>query len=197
MTKTRVILVACFLAAFAAGAAAGVAFMMLRAKPPAPESMLARELHLTEEQQKQMQQIWSTVMSAVRAQDAEQRQALRDKRDEAVQQLLSEEQKKQYDEIMKAFAEKSAALAEERAKAFEEAVRRTKAILTEPQRAKYDELLKERRGWHRRRSPGGGPEKEPPRFPGGPPGDGPERQPPRRPGGPEKAPPSPGTPEGM
>ena len=147
MTKTKLILLICFCAAFGAGVAAGVALM--RSAPPAPhESWLAHELDLTPEQREQMHQIWSQVIGSQGPPPREQRQALQKERDEAVRGLLNEGQKAKYEEVMKKYAEKIAALEETRKKAFDEAVERTKKILTESQRKKYEELLKSHAGHH-------------------------------------------------
>ena len=170
MTRTRLIVLGCFVAALAAGIAVGVAAGRF-ARRPRHASWLERRLDLTPDQREQMRQIWSGVMRRSGRQQREQREALRRERDEAVQALLTEEQKKQYEEAMQTYARKSEALAAERRKAFDEAVERTKQILTEPQREKYEELLKQRAGWSRRRGHpgrgGGGPEAPPPPPHGG------------------------------
>ena len=168
MTKTKVIMLACFCAAFGAGVAVGVAGTRLAAEP-GRRSWLGHELNLTPQQREQMRQIWSGVMSASWQKQHEERQALDRERDEAIRGLLTEEQKARYDEVMRKHAEKSAALEEARRKPFEEAVERTRQILTESQRKKYEELLQERGGRH----PGGSPP--------GRPATGKETQPPRRP----------------
>ncbi|HRU06160.1 MAG TPA: periplasmic heavy metal sensor [Candidatus Brocadiia bacterium] len=168
MSKTtRWVVLGCFVAAFAAGVAAGVALFPPPAPPP-PGSWLTHELDLTPEQRTQMRQIWSGVMGGGRGQRHVERQALEKERDEAIQALLTEEQKARYDEVMKSFSAKVAAQAEERKKAFDDAVESTKKILNEKQRAKYEEILKQRGGRGRRGPPGpppddgGGPEPPPP-----------------------------------
>ena len=147
MTKTKLIILICFCAAFGAGVAAGVA-LMRSAPPPPHESWLGHELNLTPEQREQMHQIWSQAMGSPGPQLHEQRQALQKERDEAIRALLNAGQKAKYDEVMKNYAEKIAALEETRKKAFDEAVERTKKILTGPQRKKYEELLKSHAGHH-------------------------------------------------
>jgi len=173
MTKTKLVLLVCFIATLAAGIAAGMAFSGPNRRPhPRPDP-----LNLSPEQREKMRQIWSSVESKSRA-GREQMDALRKEREEAVIGLLNGEQKAQYDAIIKTHDEKMAALAAERRKAIEEAVQRTKEILNDEQRAKYDEMLKKRAGWGRRgRSNMGAPE------PGGPkPPHGGERPPMGEPG---------------
>jgi Spy/CpxP family protein refolding chaperone len=72
-------------------------------------------------------------------------------RDQAVMDLLSEEQRAQYGEIHAEFDRKMDALSEEREAAFHEAVEKTKQILTPEQRGKYEELLTRMRERDRRR----------------------------------------------
>jgi len=149
MTKTRIIVVVCFCLAFAAGGAAGFAFSRFVLRPER-RSHLADELNLTSEQSEKMRKIWSEVMGKLRQRRREKREAIRKERDEAVQNLLSEEQKEKYEEIMKRYAAQSESLSKEGKQAFEEAVSRTKELLTEPQRRKYEEMLKQRAEGRRR-----------------------------------------------
>ena len=155
MSKTRLIVFVCFCAAFAAGVAVGVALMRAGAKPRR-RSWLGRELNLTPKQKGRMREIWSEVMGSTRRQPREPRRKIREERDAAIQGLLTEEQKAQYEEVMQRYAQSSAALDEARRKAFEEAMERTKEILTDSQRKKYEELLKRRpsRRGRRREGPG-------------------------------------------
>jgi Spy/CpxP family protein refolding chaperone len=153
MTKTKLIILVCFCAAFGAGVATGVALTRFSSEHR-PGSWLDHELNLTPQQREQMRGIWSQVVSM--PSQREQRQALQKERDEAVQALMNESQKAQYDEVMKTYAAKLAALEESRKKAFEGAVERTKKILTEPQRKKYEELLQKHGGRHMGFGPPGG-----------------------------------------
>lgn len=161
MTKAKLIVLACFCASFAAGVAAGLAWSRLAPKPHR-DSWLARELDLTPQQREQMKRIWSSAMGTLRQQHREQRRAIRQERDKAIEAIFGREQKAQYEEVMKAYEDKSAELDAGRKKAFRDAVERTKQILTEPQRKKYEELMK-RRPPHRSRRPGPpGPDAPPP-----------------------------------
>ena len=117
MTKTKLIMLVCFLVAFAAGTAVG--FLAGRsAKAPRHRSSLSRELDLTAQQREQMRKVWSELMSSARRDGREHRQALRTERDEAVQALLTEEQKERYEEVMREYSRKSEELAQERRKLF-------------------------------------------------------------------------------
>ena len=154
MTKLKAIILACFCLAFLAGVSVGVLWNRLPKKPER-HSWLERELGLTPEQREQMREIWSNAMRGGPQRQMEQQRAIRAERDAAIQNLFNEEQKAQYQEIVKRYEEKSAALNAERKAAFERTVEQTRAILTEEQRAKYDALVKQHPfGGPRRRGPG-------------------------------------------
>jgi Spy/CpxP family protein refolding chaperone len=178
MTRTKAILAAAFLLAFAAGTSVGLFASRPAVSQPlprpagprgGPESFLARELNLSKDQQEQMRKIWSEVMGPGGRGPFDRRSALAQDRDQAVLALLTEEQRVKYDAILQDHAAKLEALSQERKRAFENAVERTKEILTPEQAAKYEELMKKQRD----RGPGG-----PPGFsgPGGPPGRGPRHR---------------------
>ena len=168
MSKARLVVIAGFCIAFAAGIAAGLALARTRGGRLERRSWLTGQLDLTTEQREQMRQIWSEVMGDRRAQ----RRALREERDKAIQDLLSDKQKTEYEEVMQEYARKSEAMNEARRTAFDQAVERTKAILTEEQRVKYEKVLDERAERRGRGGPGGGFRRH---RPGGRDGDGPPR----------------------
>ena len=162
MTKTKLVMLLCFIAALAAGVAAGMAFSRFSRRPhPRPDP-----LNLTPPQREQMRQIWSSVESTSRTQHRERMDALRKEREDAVRALLTDEQKAQYGAVLQAHDQKMADLTAERKKAIEDAVERTRKILTEQQCSKYDEMLKKRAGWSRRGRPNmGAPEPDGPKPP--------------------------------
>jgi len=185
--KTRIAVALCFLAALAAGLAAG--FALARLGPPPRRSWLDRELNLTPRQREQMREIWSKVISGPTHQEfRERRQKLEEERRQAILGLLSDETRQKYEEVMKKYDEKIAALEEERQRLLQEAVESTKRILTEQQRKKYTAMLESRAGSPWRRGPPG---KEGP-FPGGEPPHGPPGG--RFPGGGMPPPPPPDRP---
>jgi cell division transport system permease protein len=87
MTRNKVLLLVCFLVAFAAGIAAGNLIAAKREPPRRHHSFLKEELKLTPEQQEQMGKIWSEVTEAPMKQYREQRQAAADERDKALAAL--------------------------------------------------------------------------------------------------------------
>lgn len=179
MTRVRLIVAASFAIAFAAGVAAGVASSLAAGArtdtgeaigaddPKHPEkaserrprehrSWLARELNLTPEQHQKMRDIWEGALAHSRRASREDRRALREEREERFMEMLSEEQRQQYDELVRWYEESMEAIEAERRKRFEKAVEQTKDILDEEQREKYEEILKERSG-RRGGEPGDGP----------------------------------------
>jgi Spy/CpxP family protein refolding chaperone len=155
MTRTRVLIVICFAAAFAAGISGGLA-VSHRGAERRDHPRLVEQLDLTPEQASQIRDIWSQTREAMRAAMAGQRDALEDERENAIRDLLTEDQVARYEQVMDDYRRKREALREQRRAIFEHAVERTKALLTDEQRAKYEGLLEERRkqggpAWGRRR----------------------------------------------
>jgi Spy/CpxP family protein refolding chaperone len=190
MTKTKVLLVVAFVATLAAGIVVGLSVSRARHRPHGP-SWLAAELDLSDAQRQQMHEIWSETMSNAFRSRWEQRRAMAEARDQAILDLLTDEQRARYDAILEAYARKRKEMEQQREEAFKQAVERTKQILTPEQAAKYEELLKKRpkhgpgdrrgRGDRRGPPPWGG--KPPHRGP--PPENGDARKPPSAPRGEE------------
>ena len=151
MTKTRIMVVVCFLVALAAGTALGV---LVGRKPPdvhRGRPWIAQKLDLTPEQQEKYNKIWETLRSGQQRQ-RDQRDALQKARDEAIKSSLSPSQAQWYDDVM---TEYSRAAAELRSRPFQEAGKLTKEILDDEQRAKYESILKEQSERRGSRSSGG------------------------------------------
>ena len=147
--------------AFAAGGSVG---MLVGSDGPAgrkhargPGRGLTRELDLAPEQQEQMREIWSAVMSGEDKQSSRQRrQELDRRREESIQALLTDRQRVRYEEILSQHARATEEIHRQRRERIEEAVERTKAILTEAQARKDEEIRKNRRrGPFRGGRPGG------------------------------------------
>ncbi len=156
MTKTKGLLIAAFVVTFAAGAVAGLLAGRAGHRRRGP-SYLAAELDLTDPQRHEMHEIWSEVMHAAGRRWWEQHKALREQRDQAIVDLLTDAQRAEYERILADHAAGRAAIDAERKQAFDRAVERTKAILTPEQAAKYEDLLQRRperdRGRGDRRGP--------------------------------------------
>ncbi|MDD4888374.1 MAG: Spy/CpxP family protein refolding chaperone [Phycisphaerae bacterium] len=169
MTKTKLILVACFLLVFLAGGSLGMLLFRCKAKPE-PRSWLADELKLTDAQREQMRKIWSEAPGPWSRASNEKRHAAATQRDGDIRELLSEPQRMRYEAIQKDFAKAMEDLSQEQRKAFDEAVAKTKQILTPEQAEKYAAIMKRQRD----HGPGG---------PGGPGGSPRHRRPTSRPAG--------------
>jgi Spy/CpxP family protein refolding chaperone len=144
MTRTKVILLVCFVAAFAAGTTAGLVAGKSQPRPH-DRSWLMAQLSLTTQQREQMRKIWSEAMDASVTQYGEQRRAIAGERDKAIAALLTQEQQPKYEQILRECNQKLAELSEQRKHAFEQAVEQTKQILTPDQGKQYDELIKRQR----------------------------------------------------
>jgi len=155
MTRTKVILLVSFLVIFAAGVSVGM-LLSRPAKAGSSHQHLREVLNLSPDQSEQMKKIWSDVMeSGFRAQ-GERRSQYAQQRDEAVQALLTAEQRAKYDAVQQEYSKRMDELSAERKKKFEQAVAMTKKILTPEQAIQYDEWMKQReRGGSG--APGGGP----------------------------------------
>lgn len=151
---TRLAVVICALAAFAAGWAVGIEMHRPAAPQPATTrpsrfgGWLTSELKLTAEQQEQMKQIWSeTARSGGIDRDSERWKLYRE-RDQAILELIRPEDRARYEEIQQKHSEDVANLERQWRGSFESAVEKTKQILTPEQRAKYEGLLQKRQ-WDR------------------------------------------------
>ena len=163
---TRVVVLICFVMAFAAGLLVGTQMQRRQVatgadssattrpeRPPrgggGPAGWLERELGLNADQKAQLEKIWSeTARMGGRERDDKRRQ-LRRERDEAIAALVPPEHYGKYDQILAHYFAQTEAIDQEMKAAFDESVRKTKEILTSQQRAKYEELLK------RHQPPGG------------------------------------------
>jgi len=157
MNKITLIVMAGFALAFVAGGSVGMlAGPEVPPGPPrGPGEWLVREIQLTPEQRRQMREIWSVLDEA----DIRRRQQeLLQRRDRAIQEMLTEKQRTQYRQIVEEFQRGKQEIHRDMRTRMEQAVRRTKEILTPEQARRYEEI-------RRRRRPGG---------PGGP-GHGPGR----------------------
>lgn len=161
MTRTRVIVLVVFVAAFAAGVATGLVLRPAHPRPPERgPSWLVAELSLTPAQQEEMLKIWGNVGRSGWQEENEKRQALQKQRDEAIRNLVPKAAQAEFDKANETYAKRSAELGELRRQRFDAAVAKTKAILTDEQRAKYETILARRaegRGEGRRFGPGPGP----------------------------------------
>jgi len=120
---------------------------------------LAEALALTPVQSEQLKVIWSD-WDPARSARFERHPQLQKDRDDAIQAMLSDSQKIEFEEIQKKYRQQFDQLDEERQQAFLVAVDKTKAILSDEQRMKYDEILKKNavpgrglRGGDRNRGP--------------------------------------------
>lgn len=144
VTKTKVIVLTCYLVTFAAGAIMGLVWS-LPEEPAWGRGPRPFDLDLTEKQREEMKEIWSETVGVIWRRGEPDRQQILRERDEAVKALLSEEKQQQFDEIYAKFFERMDEVSRRRREAFEAANERTREILTDAQRKKFDEMLEKRR----------------------------------------------------
>jgi Spy/CpxP family protein refolding chaperone len=159
--KAKLLLILSLVLTFAAGLALGCLLERGsggRHRRGRRDSWLVRQLDLTPEQAQQIHAIWSEAMQ-MGASRRERRRTLREEREKSVRDLLSEEQKAQYDRALAEYDRKTVALQDEASEAFEQTVARTKEMLTPEQREKYEQMLGRMRehGRRGRAGPGMGP----------------------------------------
>lgn len=166
MTKTKVILLMCFVMAFAAGTALGVFVIGWEHPPenasshhgvkPTPEprdqmaaSLWQKELNLTSEQQDQMAQLRKSWAQTTEPAGRQQRSAASQQRDEAIAALLSkaltEEEQQAYKNIQQEYQQKIDQIMQARKRVADERAEQMKKILTPEQAAKFDEMRNRQR----------------------------------------------------
>src|SRR4051794_28650862 len=139
-SKLLVLAVAAICLVFASGVAVGV--VGRRAfQPNRFQSVLVEELDLTPDQRRQIQHIWSEVadhhtpvpMSEIEKADAE--------RWQAIDQLLTPEQRAQYAQIQQRLDARMQGLDQGNRERIASAEEQTRQLLTPAQREKYEQLL--------------------------------------------------------
>ena len=140
--KSRLIILICFLSAFGAGLCVGVLWQQ---PAKAAQDHWLSELNLTPEQREKIKAFWTDAMKNSGWQNQrEKREAAQKQREEALNALITPEQKLRYDEIQTNYQKQLETLSQESRKAKDEAYEKTKAILNDEQRAAYEELRKKR-----------------------------------------------------
>lgn len=158
MTKAKAIILISFILIFAAGAAVGVSVQRSGERPRHRPGLFGG-LDLTPEQREEVQRIWFGQTGPDRPHMFDQVRRLEEEREQAVLDLLTEEQRALYDELMQAHERKLNEFSEERRRDFESKVEQTMEVLTESQREKFGEFIEESRERGRQLLPGsfGGP----------------------------------------
>src|SRR5438552_1243603 len=149
----KLLLIVGFLVSFGAGVAIGPklwhdAVAMPATRPTNRGGWLTTELSLSPEQQEQMKTIWSDTAHRGGREQEDRRRQFRKERDDAIAALIKVEEKEKYDQVLKIYADRNAAMEREWRNSYLAAVERTKQILTPEQRRKYEELLKNREAEH-------------------------------------------------
>jgi Spy/CpxP family protein refolding chaperone len=141
MSKAKIILVFAFLVVCAAGVVVGTA--VDRHVRPVEEHRggLPHELGLTSDQEQQMKAIWDGVIQK-RVKNFQLRDDEARQRDSKIRSLLTDQQKSQYDDIVKQYESETSALKDQLHQAERDADQKTRALLTPEQAKKWDDMRK-------------------------------------------------------
>ncbi len=147
MTKVRIAVVLGFALAFAAGGSVG-----MLAAPEQPLASrrgrrpdLTAELGLTNEQREKMHDIWTEFVFGRDKEFRDRKRVLWQEKDEAIEGLLTDQQRIEYDEILADCDRQMKEMDEQWQEIIQQAVEKTRKILTEEQAKKYDEFRASRR----------------------------------------------------
>lgn len=158
MRRSKFILVLTIVLVFAAGVVVGQIWAHLPVTkamptPPQPDGKpsWAKDLGLSAEQQKQMDQIWGDTRQKI-GDTFERRRNIDKQRDEAVQNLLDVQQKPTYEKIQNEHRQQRGELDKERATLVKQAEERSRALLSDEQKKRWDAMP---------RGPRGGPPRSP------------------------------------
>jgi len=125
---------------FASGVAVGVVGRRAL-RPNKFQSVLVEELDLTPDQRRQIQQIWSEVAEKHTPVSMEEMAKADAERWEAIDQLLTPQQRTQYAQIQQRFEDRMQGLDQGNRARIARAEEQTRQLLTPPQREKYERLL--------------------------------------------------------
>ena len=159
MSRAKIIfLAAVVLALSAVGVVAFVASH--NSRPPVAQkeqTWFDAELKLAPEQREKIKAIWTGAMDGVMKKLGERRKSFKDERDAAFMEMLSPDQKIEWDQIQQQYANGVRDIDHERDQLFRQAMEQTKTILTPEQALKYQQMLNDRsqHGHHPSSPPGG------------------------------------------
>jgi Spy/CpxP family protein refolding chaperone len=141
--KATVVLVLAYVLALAAGTTSGLLADRLRSPNAQMSAPLAVQLQLTDDQRDRMRQMWEQAEQTV--DDCyKQAQSIERQRDQALVDMLTDEQKARFAKIDKGFADQFAVLTARRSAAFAEAFDKTEQLLSPEQKTKYEQIVRDR-----------------------------------------------------
>jgi len=159
MSKVRLMVILGFAMAFAAGASVGMLISLPQAASadrPSRPGDLAEQLGLSAQQREQMHKIWGEFVMGRDKEFRDSKREIWQAKDEAIENLLTQEQRSEYDAICADCELRLMAMDQQWQTVIDQAVEKTKAILTPEQAKKYEEFRSARQAWRTRGSKGGG-----------------------------------------
>jgi len=142
--KTSAVLILAYVLALAAGTTSGLLADRLRT-PAGSAAPLAQQLQLTPVQSEQIRAVWEGVSQTVDS-CYQQGQAIQNRRDQALLNLLTDDQKAKFAIIDKDDARQFAEQMTKRQAAFQQGLTETEAMLSPEQRVKYEQIVRARLG---------------------------------------------------
>jgi Spy/CpxP family protein refolding chaperone len=160
MKRSRQVLLLMAVLVLCAGVVVGRLSARLSAEVPPqrqghPPSWLADQLNLSADQQQKMDAIWADVKQQV-GNDWDKHRELDRERDEAIRDLLSDEQQVEYQEIYDIYRQKRQEMEKTRDALIKSAEDRSRNLLNDSQKAVWDQMTKDMHT-HRPGGPGHGP----------------------------------------
>ncbi len=171
MARSRIVLFLAAVLILGAGFVLGRISARMHDGPPRDEgrpSWLADQLDLSRDQRAKMDAIWAETKQKI-GKTFDERRAIGEERDKAIESLLDDKQRATYADILKKADERRAALGKERDAIVEKANEQSRELLDARQKERWEALTRqarsrEHRGW-----------RGPSSRPGGPPPDGMDR----------------------
>jgi hypothetical protein len=159
MKRSRQVFLIAAVLVLCAGVVVGRLSARLAVEPPPPPaghspSWLQDQLALSGDQRQQMDAIWAEVKQEMGT-DRDRRREFDRERDEAIQNLLSDQQKLIYQEIYNEYHTKRQQMENTRDALIKNAEERSRAMLSDSQKVRWDQLSKDMHG--HRSGPGSGP----------------------------------------
>jgi uncharacterized FlgJ-related protein len=142
--KATLVLVLAYVLALAAGTTSGVLAERMHTQVSVT-GPLAVELHLTAQQCDQMRAIWEKVSNRA-DQYYRQAQDIQQRRDQALYNMLTNQQKAAFAPTDQAYAKQFAAVVAQRQAVFRDALAKTEQMLNPAQRIQYKQIVRQRLG---------------------------------------------------
>lgn len=167
MARSRIVLFLAVVLMLGAGFVLGRISVRMHDGPPRDDgrpSWLADQLDLTRDQRGKMDAIWAAAKQQI-GKTFDERRAVGEERDKAIESLLDDKQRAAYADILKNADDRRAAIGKEREAIVQEANERSRELLDARQKERWEAMTRQarsrdHRGWRGPSSRPGGPPSE-------------------------------------